>query len=101
MDKVSAKDLILEYRQLLISSPEAAEAFVKKHQKNELFFSLVEFRKKLTQNLLEEIPAIIDKILAANADSDPVIQEVLIESAKEKFSAELIEKLGLNANNEH
>lgn len=92
---MNTQALMLEYRRLLRSDPKAAKALVEKHRSNELFSSLIEFRDNLIEKLMEEAPAIEDAILAAKADSDPAIREVLIESAKETFSAKLAESLGL------
>jgi len=86
---MNTKEIVEEYRRLLLVSESQAEQFAAKHQNNEIFSSLVEFRRVFVCALTKAFEPRLKTIQNICQESDPAIKQILNLSLQEDIRDEL------------
>lgn len=86
---MNTKELVDEYRRLLLISEQEADQFAALHQDNAFFVSVVEFGKRLIPAMVRAFSPRVETIQNIGRETDPVIREALNESVKEDIMDEL------------
>lgn len=85
---MNTKDLFDQYRTLLKTDLKAASVFAEQHKENELFTSLVEFRKELLPAIVEAFTK--DPKIDMN---DPVTKKAVDLSVEQELAQRILKKL--------